>query len=238
GSDPLFLGHANQLAQEQRPQQRDARGPEIDGEELQAAVGGQAHAAVEGPRRAVHGRREDVGDGADAAPAEAVGEGLARGGDEEEEDQVAEKDGEKRGLAHPAHSSSSEARRRNADTISTTTMPANTANRWRARAGTPRMSTGRLAMARSGQSRHAPKRAKQATRSSGAFIGLRNYRRVGRGHATRGRWGRRTAGGGGSVAPGQEALGEQGLKGLLELRGPRVCHLVGPSRSLHPLAVS
>src|SRR5215813_4633346 len=100
------------------------------------------------------------------------------------------------------------------------------------------MSTGRLAMARSGQSRHAPKRAKQATRSSGAFIGLRNYRRVGRGHATRGRWGRRTAGGGGSVAPGQEALGEQGLKGLLELRGHRVCHLVGPSRSLHPLAVS
>src|SRR5262249_46745241 len=134
GGDPLLLGDANQLAQEHRPQEGDEGWPQVDGKELEPAVGGEPDAAVEGPRRAVHGGGEHVGDGADPAPAETVGEGFARGGDEEQEDEIAEEDGEQHGLAHPAHSSSSEARRRAAKTTSTTTMAAHTANRERPRA--------------------------------------------------------------------------------------------------------
>src|SRR5262249_16431445 len=80
---------------------------------------------------------------------------------------------------------------------------------------------GRLAMARSGQSRHAPKRAKQATRGSGAFIGLRDYRGGGGGHATRGRGGGGGGGGGGSGAPGAGARGGGGVEGVAGVRGPR-----------------
>src|SRR5262249_58789639 len=109
-------------------------GGKVEGEELEPAVGGESEAAVEGPRRAVHGGGEHVGDSADAAPAETIGEGFARGGDEEQEDEIAEEDGEQHGLAHPAHSSSSEARRRAAHTTSPTTMPAHTVDRERPRA--------------------------------------------------------------------------------------------------------
>src|SRR5215510_6057603 len=87
-------------------------------------------------------------------------------------------------------------------------------------------------MARSGQSRHAPKRAKQATRSSVAFIGLQNYRRRAAATQRRGRPCRTSGGRRGSVALGHEALGEQRLEALLELGGHRVGDLVGRSRSL------
>ena len=51
----------------------------------------------------------------------------------------------------------------------------------RGRAGTPRISTGWLAMASSGQTRHAPNSRKQATSSSAAFIGSEDYSSIARG---------------------------------------------------------
>ena len=99
GRDALLLGHPHQLAQEERPQKGDARRPQVDGEELEATIGGEAHAAVERPRRAVHGGGEHVGDGADPRAAQSAGEGLAGGGDKEQEDEVPEEDGEQHGLA-------------------------------------------------------------------------------------------------------------------------------------------
>src|SRR4029450_8001103 len=66
-------------------------------------------------------------------------------------------------------------RTRRASAMSTTTMAAQTAKRSSTRAGTPRISVGRLAMESRGQTRHAPNSRKQATTSSAAFIGWPDY---------------------------------------------------------------
>ena len=98
--DPLLLGHPHQLAQHRRPEEGHQGRPEVDGQELEAPIGGQAHAAVERPRRAVDGDGEDVGEGLQASAGKAPPEALGHGGDEEQEDQVADEDGRERRGAH------------------------------------------------------------------------------------------------------------------------------------------
>src|SRR4029077_807404 len=139
------------------------------------AVGREADAAVEGPRGAVDRGGEDVGQRAQPAAAEPRRGRLRHRGHQEEEGQVAQDDAEQRGGREAAHDSSSGGRSRRASTISTATMLAQIAKRYITSAGTPRMKTGRLAMARRGQTRHAPNNRKQATTSSAAFIGCADY---------------------------------------------------------------
>src|SRR4029453_3889658 len=96
-------------------------------------------------------------------------------GHQEEKGQVAEDDAEQRGGRQAAHVPSSGGRTRRASAMSTATMAAQTAKRETTRAGTPRISVGRLAMESRGQTRHAPNSKKQATTSSAAFIGWPDY---------------------------------------------------------------
>ena len=127
--DALVLGHPHQLPQEHGPEQRDTGGPEVDRQELEAAIGGEPHAAVERPRRAIHGGGEHVRDGADPPRADARREGLAERGDGEQKDQVAEDDAEERGLGQPGHGSSSGGRARRARSALTRTIAAQSPNR-------------------------------------------------------------------------------------------------------------
>jgi hypothetical protein len=169
--DALVLGHPHQLSQEDRPQERDTGGAEVDRQELEAAVGGEPHAAVERPRRAVHRGGEHIGQRANAPRAHPRREGLPERGDGEEKHQVPEDDAEQRGLGEPGHGSSSGGRARRARSAPTRTIAAQSPNRYSTSGGTPNTSVERLAMARRGQTRHAPKSRKQATTSSAAFIG-------------------------------------------------------------------
>src|SRR5262249_6058054 len=161
-----------QLAEQEGPQHRHTGRAEIDRQEFETAIGGEADAAIEGPRGAVDRGGQDVGDGAQPPSRQAPGEGLSCGRHGEQEDEVPQHDGKEGGRREPAHgSSSSTIRTRRARPTTTTTSATQTAKRYSTRAGIPRTRAGRFAMARSGQTRHAPKRRNQATTSSTAFIG-------------------------------------------------------------------
>ena len=127
--DALLLGHPHELAQETGHSSATQRGPEVDGQELEPAVGGEPHAAVERPRRAVHGGGEHVGQRAEAPAPQPRREGLAQRWRPEEEHQVAEDDAEERGLGQPGHGSSSGGRARRARSAPTRTSTAQSPNR-------------------------------------------------------------------------------------------------------------
>ena len=127
--DALLLGDAHQLAQQHRPQESDAGRPQVDGEEFESAIGRESDAAVERPGSAVHGGGEHVDHGAAPPPGEPGGEGLGGGGDEKQEDEVADEDGEKCALGDPAHGGSSGPRSRRVRAISTTTIALHSAKR-------------------------------------------------------------------------------------------------------------
>ncbi len=102
GRDPLLLGDSHEPAQEQRPEEGDEGRAEIDRQELKPPVRRQPHAAVEGPRRAVDRRRQDVGEHLEPRslqPARA----LRPVGDPEQEQEVPDDDREERAVVEPAH---------------------------------------------------------------------------------------------------------------------------------------
>src|SRR5882672_10616747 len=131
-----------------------------------------------------------------------------------------------------------------ATTTSTATMTAHTVKRYRARAGTPAMSTGRLAMVSRGQRSRVPKKRKQAASSSLAFIGWRDYRRRPRGtQSSSPPTGSRAAPGPEAGSPrlaglGQETLHEEGLKAILQLRGDGLRDFSGRAGALEPLTLA
>src|SRR5262245_6228044 len=93
-------------------------------------------------------------------------------------------------------------------------------------------------MARRGQSRNAPKRAKQATRSSEAFIGWRNYRGRPGADATRDPQGHRLESEPSGTETWHEALGQELLEACLQFLCHRRRHLLGRARALLPLALA